>query len=389
MKNYSVTKVASYIGYFVQAIILNFLPLTFVSLIENGISLDKIGLLITITFLVQIAVDLISIKIIKLLGLRGGVLIAHIMAAVGLIMLGILPSVMENTFLSLLISVTVYSVGGGLIEVVISPIIEYLPTRNKESQMSLLHSFYCWGQLLTVVITTVIFLCIGRENWKYAAFFWAVVPILNFFLFLNAPICEMENKKETKKSESITRRPLFYVLLCLMLCAGASELAVSQWSSTFLELGIGIDKATGDLLGPSVFALLMGIGRLLYSIMGYRLNINRAMLFCGSLCFICYITLFISRNPIISLIACAVTGFSVSIMWPGTISIAAARFEKGGALLFGLLAAFGDIGCSLGPWIFAVTSQKYGMHLGFLSGAVFPFTIVIFCLLFIRRRNAR
>lgn len=384
--NYRLTKISCYIGYFVQAIVINFLPLLFVSLnTDYGISLSRLGSLAVITFAVQLCVDLLSVKFLKYLGFRGGAVLAHFMSALGLVMLGILPAIMENTFLAVALSVVAYSVGGGLIEVIISPIIEYLPTKNKAAQMSLLHSFYCWGQLLTVLITTLLFLIFSRGGWRNIAFLWAVVPLINMFLFLRAPIIEPTAEAAEELDRSTLKTPFFYILLLLMLSAGASEIAVSQWSSTVAEMGLGLSKSVGDLLGPCMFALLMGVGRLFYGIYGAKIKIEKLMLFCAVLCLVSYIILASPLSVYYKLIAMALCGLSVSVMWPGTISITAARFKGSGTAVFALLAAAGDIGCSLGPWIFGMVADRAVMSAGFIVSALYPAIIVAVIILSLRR----
>lgn len=375
--NYKITKISCYIGYFVQAIVINFLPLLFVSLnTDYGISLSRLGALSVITFAVQLCVDLLSVRFLKYLGFRGGAVLAHFMSAFGLVLLGVLPGVMDNTFLAVAISVAHYSVGGGLIEVIISPIIEYLPSKNKAAQMSFLHSFYCWGQLLTVLITTVLFLVFSRSGWRYIAFLWAVVPLINMLLFLKVPIIEPTAEVAERADKKAIKAPFFYILLLLMLSAGASEIAVSQWSSTFAEMGLGLSKSAGDLLGPCMFAFLMGVGRLFYGIYGERIRIEKVMLFSAILCLFAYIILAVPLWSGFKLAALALCGLSVSVMWPGTISITAARFKGSGTAVFALLAAAGDIGCSLGPWIFGVVAEGSGMNAGFVVSAIYPAVIV-------------
>ena len=384
--NYKLTKVSCYIGYFVQAIIINFLPLLFVSMnADYGVSLSRLGALSVITFAVQLCVDLLSVKFLKNIGFRGGAVLAHFMSALGLVMLGTLPTVLNNTFLAVALSVVVYSVGGGLIEVIISPIIEYLTSKNKAAQMSFLHSFYCWGQLLTVLITTALFFIFSRGNWRYIAFLWSVVPFINMFLILKAPIIEPTASAAQESDKRAVKTPFFYVLLLLMLCAGASEIAVSQWSSTFAELGLGLSKSVGDLLGPCLFALLMGIGRLFYGIYGAKIRIEKIMLFCGIMCLLSYIILSTGVGAPLKLTAMALCGLSVSVMWPGTISITASQFRGSGTAVFALLAAAGDMGCSLGPWVFGVIADRYSMSGGFMVSAIYPLLIVAIILFTLRR----
>lgn len=387
-KNYNYTRVCCYIGYFVQAIINNFLPLLFVTFNTGyGISLERLGTLFVINFCTQIAVDIISVKIIDTVGYKNTALLAHVLAATGLTLLAILPRVMDNTYLAIIISVLFYAFGSGLIEVIISPIIEYLPSDGKAASMSLLHSFYCWGQLVTVLLTTVLFLAIGIKNWSYISLIWATVPFINLFLFIKAPIVVPESEREHKRNKDIFKEADFYIMLLVMLCAGASELAVSQWASAFAETALHLDKAAGDLLGPCAFALFMGTGRVIYGVIGEKINIKRAMLFCAVLCFVSYIVIALSPSAMVSLIFCAICGFSVSVMWPGTLSMSAARFVTGGALMFGLLAAFGDLGCSAGPWVTGIIADKFGLNKGFLLSAIFPL-FMIFVIIYLIKKDS-
>lgn len=384
MDKYSRTRIACYIGYFVQAIINNFLPLLFVTFnTDYNLSYDKIGTLIVINFCVQIAVDLCSIKIIPWLTYRGATLAAHVLAAVGLIALSVLPKIMANTYLAIIISIILYATGSGLIEVIISPLIEYLPGKKSAARMSFLHSFYCWGQVLTVLLTTVLFAVLGRENWSTVAALWAIIPTVNFFIFLKAPIVVPESEQKGGVRDKVFVEPFFYMLFILMLSAGASEISVSQWASTFAEQGLGLQKAVGDLAGPCAFAVLMGAGRLLYGIFGKKININILMLLCAALCLVCYLGIALIPSALGCVIFCAVCGLSVSIMWPGAFSMASARFENGGAPMFGILAAAGDLGCSLGPWLVGLISSGATLKDGFLVASVFPTVIIVVTLCFI------
>lgn len=383
--NYTRTKISCYLGYFIQAIIVGFLPLLFVTFNTHyGISYEKLGALAVITFAVQLLVDVLSVRLLKYIGYRFGAVLAHLTATVGFIMLSVLPNVMYNKYLAVVLSCIVYSVGGGLIEVIISPIIEYLPTRNKASQMSLLHSFFCWGSALTVLVTTLMFFLLGRENWRYVSYLWAAISFINLLLFIKAPIVEPETEKQEKTYSKMLSSPVFYAVMLLMFASGASEISVSQWASAFTETSLGLSKAAGDILGVCAFAVLMGIGRLFYGVRGDKIAIEKAMLIGGIVCFGCYILLFLNINPSISLIACAFTGLSVSIMWPGALSIGAKNFKNGGTLLFGLAAAFGDTGCSVGPFFMGVAAERSTFSNGFLLCSIFPLMIIGCSLYFLK-----
>ena len=387
MAKYTKTKIACYIGYFVQAIIVAFLPLLFVTFNTNyGISFERLGALAVIIFVVQLGVDLLSVKFLKYIGYRGGAVLAHVTAAAGFAMLAFLPEIMADKYLAVVLSSIVFSVGGGLVEVIISPIIEYLPVKeeNKAAQMSLLHSFFCWGTVITVVLTTALLSVLGRENWRYISLLWAAVSAVNIFLFAFVPIVEPSVLEQQKAGRDILRSPVFYAVMLLMFSAGAAEISVSQWASTLAETGLHLSKTAGDLLGPGIFAVLMGIGRLLFGIYGSRLKIERVILLSGILCFISYMLLFLNINAAVSLIACALCGLSVSVMWPGTLSIGAKKFPLGGTLLFGAAAAFGDTGCSVGPYLMGVMTERGSMPLGFLVCSIFPLLIITVSLYFAR-----
>lgn len=387
MAKYTKTKIACYTGYFVQAIIVGFLPLLFVSFNRDyGISFEKLGALAVFIFVVQLGVDLLSVKFLKYIGYRGGALLAHVTASAGFIMLAFLPEIMADKYLAVVLSSIVFSVGGGLVEVIISPIIEYLPVReeNKAAQMSLLHSFFCWGTVITIFLTTVLLGVLGRENWRYISLLWAAVSAVNIILFSFVPIVEPSEREQQKAQKEILRSPVFYAIMLLMLSAGAAEISVSQWASTFAETGLRLSKTTGDLLGPGIFAVLMGAGRLLFGIYGTRLKIERVMLLSGLLCFTSYILIFLNINAVVSLAACALCGLSVSIMWPGALSLGAKKFPLGGTLLFGAAAAFGDTGCSVGPYLMGVMTERGSMPLGFLVCSIFPLLIIALSLYFAR-----
>lgn len=385
---YKRTKIACYTGYFVQAIINNFLPLLFVMLNKNyQVSYEMLGRLILLNFFTQLCVDLLSFRIVKTFGYKRSVFAADVLAALGLILLSVLPLMTKHTYIAICISVVIYATGSGLIEVLISPIIEYLPTDNKSSGMSLLHSFYCWGQVATVAVTTLFFTVFGIDEWYIMGLIWAVVPIINIFMFIGAPIVQPEGDSASENPQnSILKNKSFYVYLILMFCAGSCELAVSQWASAFAEQGLHISKSAGDLLGPCSFAVFMGIGRVLYGIVGDKININKVLTFASVLCLCCYVTLSFSNNAVLSLAACSLCGFSVSVMWPGTYSLAAKNFRQGGTAMFGLLAALGDIGCAMGPWITGLVSTDGDLSKGFTVGIIFPLTMVI---LLVVTNNAR
>jgi len=379
--NYKKTMYACFVGYIVQAIVNNFVPLLFVTFQKSyDIPLSQITLLITINFVIQLLVDILSAAFVDKIGYRASAVLAHAFSAAGFVLLTILPDAFENHFLGILISVVVYAVGGGLLEVLISPIIEACPTDNKEKAMSLLHSFYCWGHMGVVLLSTAFFAVFKIENWKILALIWAVIPVLNGLLFSRVPIyplCE-EGEKGLSVKELFSKK-IFWVLMLMMVCSGASEQAVSQWASTFAEQGLGVSKTVGDLMGPMAFAALMGTSRLIFGKFGDRLNLDRFMSLSCVLCLCSYLCISFVPSPIVSLIGCAVCGFSVGILWPGSFSKAAVAVKGGGTALFAMLALAGDIGCCSGPTLAGFVSSSLGgnLKLGILAASVFPVLLLV------------
>lgn len=379
--NYNKTLISCFVGYIVQAIVNNFIPLLFLTFQSSyGIPLSKITLLVTFNFGLQLLVDLLSVSFVDKIGYRASMLIAHITAAVGLLSLTILPELFSDPFIGLLISVMIYAIGGGLLEVLVSPIVEACPTKNKEKAMSMLHSFYCWGHVGVVLLSTIFFKCFGIENWKILAVIWALVPLWNAFMFTRVPIASLMDEGEKGLSiKELFSTKLFWVLLIMMICAGASEQAVSQWASTFAEKGLGVTKAIGDLAGPMAFAILMGSSRAFYGKYGDKINLDKFMIGSSILCIASYLCISFLPYPQLSLVACAVCGLSVGIMWPGTFSKASASLRRGGTAMFALLALGGDLGCSGGPTLVGMVSSRLGDNLrfGILAAVIFPLLLVI------------
>ncbi len=370
------TMYACFAAYIVQAIVNNFVPLLFVTF-QNSyhIPLSQITILITLNFGIQLLIDLLSAGFIDKIGYRASIVIAHLCSAAGLALLTILPELLPNAFLGLLIPVMIYAAGGGLLEVLVSPIVEACPTDNKEQAMSLLHSFYCWGHVGVVLISTAFFACFGTAHWKVMALLWTILPLVNTVVFLRVPIYSLHEEGETGMSmKELVCNKVFWVLLVMMVCSGASEQGVSQWASTFAEQGLGLGKTVGDLAGPAAFAFLMGTARLIYGKYGDKLNLDKFMKYSCILCILCYACIALVPVPLVSLLACAVCGFSVGILWPGTFSRASAALPRGGTAMFALLALGGDLGCSGGPTLVGLVSSAAGgsMRTGIMAGIVFP-----------------
>ena len=383
---YNKTITACFVGYIVQAVVNNFTPLLFLFFQRSyHIPLSQITLLVTFNFGIQLLVDLVSVGFVDKIGYRASMIMAHVLAAAGLILLTILPEVLPSPFAGILIAVMIYAVGGGLLEVLVSPVVEACPSDNKEKAMSMLHSFYCWGYAGVVLLSTLFFHVAGIGNWKILALVWALIPIGNAFAFASVPMAPLiEDGESGLQLKELFGLKIFWVLLVMMICAGASEQAVSQWASTFAEKGLGISKTAGDLAGPLAFALLMGTSRLFYGRYGDRIDLDRFMVYSCCLCILSYLGISLLPMPQLSLAACAVCGLSVGIMWPGTFSKASAALPKGGTAMFALLALGGDIGCSGGPTLVGMVSGALGdnLKMGVLAGIIFPvllLTGIILC----------
>ena len=371
---------ACFIGYIVQAIINNLVPLLFLTFEKTyRIPLQQITMLISINFGIQLLVDLLSAAFVDKIGYRTSIILAHACSVAGLFGLVFLPECLPSAFAGLLISVIVYALGGGLLEVLVSPIMESCPTDNKEKAMSLLHSFYCWGHVAVVLLTTLFFQVFGIQNWKILVCLWLVVPIVNGVLFAKVPIAPLIGEGETGMTMfALFRDKTFWLLMLLMLCAGASEQAVSQWASVFAEKGLGVSKTVGDLAGPMAFAVLMGSARAFYGKFGERMDLDKFMAGSGILCMVSYLCISLAPYPFVSLVGCAVCGLSVGIMWPGSFSKASAAIRSGGTAMFALLALAGDVGCSGGPALVGVISSACSDDLkkGILAAIVFPVLLV-------------
>ena len=388
---YQKTMYACFIGYIVQAAINNFVPLLFLTFEKSyHIPLSQITMLITFNFGIQLLIDLLSAKFVDKIGYRISIILAHIFAAVGLICLTILPDMFANAFTGIFISVVLYAIGGGLIEVLISPIVESCPSDNKEKAMSLLHSFYCWGSVGVVLLSTVFFKIVGIEHWKIMALIWAIIPVVNGIVFTRVPIASLIEEGETGMTiKELCGNKTFWILMLMMMCAGASELSVSQWASTFAEQGLGISKTVGDLAGPMAFAVLMGSARTFYGKFGDRIDLDKFMIGSSLLCILSYLCISLSPSALVSLIGCSVCGFSVGIMWPGSFSKASTALRNGGTSLFALLALAGDVGCSGGPTLVGFISGQASDNLkkGILAGVIFPVLLLVGILLLKRDRK--
>ena len=380
-ENYQRTIYACFTGYIVQAIINNFVPLLFLTFVSAyQISLSKVTFLVTFNFGIQLCVDLLSAKFADKIGYRPLAVLAHFFAAAGLIGLTVLPEIFQDPYTGILLSVVVYAVGGGLIEVLISPIVEACPTRRKDAVMSLLHSFYCWGHVGVVLISTLFFTLFGVGSWKILAVIWAVIPIINGIVFCRVPIASLlEEGEQGYTIGELFRMKMFWIMMLLMLCAGACEQGISQWASTYAEAGLGVTKTIGDLAGPMLFALLMGLSRTVYGKVSERIHLEKFMVLSSVLCLASYLLASLASSPLIGLIGCGLCGLSVGILWPGTFSMASVGIRRGGTAMFAFLALAGDVGCSGGPTYVGLLAGKFGdnLKMGILFAAVFPVLLLI------------
>ena len=387
-KNYRKTLIACYLGFITQAITANFAPLLFLKFhADYGISLGKIALIPTAFFLTQLLIDLFCAKYVDAIGYRRSIVISEIASGAGLVGLAVLPERFADPFVGVILSVIIYAVGSGLIEVLVSPITEACPFENKDAVMSLLHSFYCWGSVGVVLLSTLFFAAFGIEHWKVLACVWALVPFYNIYNFATCPIERLTEEGKGMSIGALLRVPVFWIAIVLMVCAGASELSMAQWASAYAEAALGLSKTVGDLLGPCLFAVTMGVSRVLYGKHGAKLNLVHFMMGSGALCLCCYLLSSLSSSAVVGLIGCVLCGFSVGIMWPGTISITSPRLPEGGTALFALLAMAGDLGGAFGPSLVGNVTQRAGDNLqaGMLVGCVFPLVLVAALALLSRR----
>ena len=385
MKNYNKTKIACYMGFITQAIAANFAPLLFLKFhTDYNIPLGNIALISTCFFFSQLLVDLFCARFVDKIGYRVCVVTSEVCSAVGLICLAFLPELLPNPFTGIIISVIIYAIGSGLIEVLCSPIVEACPFDNKEATMSLLHSFYCWGSVGTILISTLFFAVFGIDSWRVLAMLLALVPAVNIYNFATCPIEYLVDDGEGMSIPALFKTPLFWIAIVLMVCSGASELSMSQWASAYAEAALGLSKTLGDLLGPCLFAVAMGISRVFYGKYGEKVNLSKFMVASGLLCVICYVLASLFTNPVVGLIGCILCGFSVGIMWPGTLSISSKKFPAGGTAMFALLAMAGDLGGSIGPGIVGNVTQMAGDNIrsGMTVGLIFPIVLVVGLVLF-------
>jgi fucose permease len=376
--NYKSTLHACYLGYITQALIINLPPLLFVVFQEKfGLSYTMLGSLVATVFVTQLIVDALAIKLVDKIGQRISVVMAHLFAAAGMIAMAFLPRVFPSPYMGLITASVLFSVGGGLIEVLVSPIVESLPGEAKASAMSLLYSFYSWGQVLVIILSTSALLLVGQDMWYLLPLVWSLLPLYNFFKFRKVPLVPSPEESKRTPLRTLFRSKIFLLALLLMICSGAGEHSMGQWASLFAEKGLGISKALGDILGPCLFAIMMGIARTWYGIKGQKTNIHTALTVCSALCVASFIVTALVPLPAVSLLGCALCGLSVSLMWPGMLSLTAAGYPSGGVAMFALLALAGDLGCSIGPQFVGIIADRSRLNTGLLAAIIFPVIMLI------------
>ena len=379
-KNYKKTLRACYLGFVTQAISANFFPLLFLTFMSTyGITLEKIAMIPMVFYLTQLIVDFAATKFADKIGYRACVLASQLLSSVGLVVMAFLPDMLSEPFVGIMISVVLYAIGSGLIEVLVSPIVEACPFENKDGVMSLLHSFYCWGAMGVIIGSTLFFSVFGIENWKILTLIWALVPLYNTFNFINCPIERLVEDDRCMSVSKLLKTPIFWLMILLMVCSGASEATMAQWASAFTESAIGVSKIVGDLAGPCLFAMFMGISRMLYGKFSEKLDLTKVMLICAAMCVGCYLLASLSPLPILGLAGCALCGLAVGIMWPGSISISSQNCPRGGTAMFAFLALAGDLGAMVSPAMVGSLSEMTGGNLktGLLVATVFPVILVI------------
>ena len=387
-KNYKKTLVACYLGFVTQAITANFTPLLFLTFKNTyGIGFEKIALIPMVFYFTQLLIDFAAAKFVDKIGYRVCVVSSQVLSAAGLVLMVVLPELLPVPFAGILIAVVLYAIGSGLVEVLVSPIVEACPFENKGGMMSLLHSFYCWGAVAVILGSTLFFTVFGIENWKILTVLWAIIPFWNAFNFMFCPIERLVEEDQRMRTSQLLKLPLFWLLILLMICAGASEASMAQWASAFTESAMGVSKTVGDLAGPCLFAVFMGISRIVYGKLSEKLDLTKTMLACGGLCVLCYLTASLSAIPIIGLAGCALCGVSVGIMWPGTISISSQKCPRGGTAMFAFLALAGDLGATVSPSLVGGISNMAGGNLkaGLFAATAFPL-LLIFGLIFLHRK---
>ncbi len=388
-KNYLTTKISGYVGFFVQAVVNSFLPILFIALQDvYALNYKQLGTLMFFNFLAQMFIDAVTPLILQKIGYRKGAFLSQFMAFWGLALLSVLPNIMDPYF-AMIICITIYAVGSGFTEVILSPMIEMLPTRNKSGNMAVLHSFYCWGQACTVALTTALVYVFGFKNWFVIPLIWSVIPFVNMWSFLRVPIIEPDPEQKTATFGELLKNKRFLIFMLMMFCGGASEIAMAEWASIFAQNALGVSKAVGDIAGPCAFSLFMGLGRIFYAKYSKKISFVKLLIALNIFGFICYMAVAVCNIAAVALVFCALCGFTVSVSWPGVYSLGAASFKNGGAVMFSALAMCGDTGCCLGPWIVGIVADEVGLNWGFAVASVFSLVIVLCGIYLLKNKDCK
>lgn len=404
MSDYRLTIRCCYLGMFVQAIVINLAPILFIPFKEQlGLTFEQLGRLILINFVTQVAFDLIAGATVTRLGVRRMVVAAHILVTLGLWLFAWLPGRLTSPYAGLVIGTIVFSMGGGVLELLLSPIINAVPSERKAADMSLLHSFYAWGQMTVILLTALAVFVLPAGPWRWVAPFWSIVPALGAWGFSRAPIPPFVEEEKRHRLRELLRVPAFLAAMLGLALAGASEIAISQWISAFAEKALRFPKLLGDLGGVCLFAAALGVGRTWYGLYGHKVCIRTRMIGGALLATVMYVLASLSPWPWVSLLACVMSGLAVSLFWPGLLSLTAVRFPLAGASMFAVLCAAGDMGCALAPWAVGLcadrvtalglgggmgwTPEAFGLRMGLLAGALFPFGLLL-VLIGLRQKGA-
>ena len=396
--SYKKTKIACYLGYVTQAISINLLPLLYLTFQnEFSVSLSQLGFLATLLFAVQMAVDLLATRFGKYVSYRWGSVAACALSALGLVLMCVLPKWMPHFYVGVMLATVILSIGGGLTEVLISPLVDAIPEEGKVGEMSLLHSFYCWGVVAVILFSTAFFALVGVSYWRWLVLLWSLVPAVTAVMFACIPIPpKTEEVHSHRSAPSVVRYGLFWVLMALMVFSGASEMAPAQWASFFAENNLGIPKAVGDLLGPCAFAVFQGLSRVVFSRMARRRDPRRILAWHAVGCLVAYAVIVLAPHPLLSLFGFCMCGWFVGPMWPGILSLCATRFPAGGTAMFAALALCGDVGCAAAPMMIGAVTDRLvtadwlsssAMRGGFAVCMVFPALLVVGLWLLRKRRS--
>ena len=360
MSKYKLTKNACHLTGMSMAVTANLSPILFVTFKEMyNLSYTLLGLLVVVNFFTQLFIDLVFTFFSKYFNIHKTVRTTPFVVFCGLVLYAVLPKIFPHmAYIWIAMGTVVFSVASGLSEVLLSPVIAAIPSENPDREMSKLHSMYAWGVVGVVILSTIFITIFGEENWMYLALIWSAIPFVAFLMFLKAEFPQMENFEKGEKETVIFNKGIVLCVLCIFL-GGAAECTMSQWASGFIENAVGVPKIYGDVLGVALFALLLGAGRTLYS--KYGKNIINVLLYGMLGASLCYFTASITLNPVVGVVACAMTGIFTSMLWPGTLIYVEEKFKNVGVAVYALMAAGGDMGASLAPQLLGIISDKFSM----------------------------